>query len=299
MERKMKLGRGLDALLPGAEEASSHNFATASLASIVPNPLQPRRHFDEDELASLAASICEQGILQPIVVREVQGKYQIIAGERRFRAAQAVGLGEIPIRVVEMNDQQVLEAALAENIHRADLNPIEKAHGFQEHLKRYGLTHELLAKRLGLARSTITNLVALLEMPAEIQTALQSGQISTGHAKALKGVEPTRQLTLCKETIARGLSVHALEEQVRARPAAETAITETPATKTEAKTKSDKTAHVRAIEDELRGALSVKVEIKLRTAEAGTLCLDFQNGDDFERLVDRLKGATIPMRRAA
>lgn len=299
MERKMKLGRGLDALLPGAEEASTHNFATASLASIVANPLQPRRHFDEDELASLAASICEQGILQPIVVREVQGKYQIIAGERRFRAAQAVGLGEIPIRVVEMNDQQVLEAALAENIHRADLNPIEKAQGFQEHLKRFGLTHELLAKRLGLARSTITNLVALLEMPTEIQTALQSGQISTGHAKALKGVEPTRQLSLCKETIARGLSVHALEEQVRARPAAVSAITETPEAKTDPKPKSDKTAHVRAIEDELRGALSVKVEIKLRTAESGTLCLDFQNGDDFERLVDRLKGATIPMRRAA
>ncbi|MCY2946288.1 MAG: ParB/RepB/Spo0J family partition protein [Planctomycetota bacterium] len=295
MERKMRLGRGLDALLPGAEDGSSHSFATASLASIVPNPLQPRRHFDEDELASLAASICEQGVLQPIVVREANGKYQIIAGERRYRAALAVGLGEIPIRIMEMDDQQVLEAALAENIHRADLNPIEKAQGFQDHLKRFGLTHDLLAKRLGLARSTVTNLVALMDLPQEIRVALQTGQITTGHAKALKGVEPARQLALCNETIARGLSVHALEEQVRSKVTPEVATEP----KAEGKPKADKTAHVRAIEEELRGALSVKVEIKLRGAEAGTLCLDFQNGDDFERLIDLLKGPAKPMRRAA
>ncbi len=295
MERKMRLGRGLDALLPGADDATSHSFATASLASIVVNPLQPRRHFDEDELASLASSICEQGVLQPIVVREANGKYQIIAGERRYRAALAVGLGEIPIRIVEMNDQQVLEAALAENIHRADLNPIEKAQGFQDHLKRFGLTHELLAKRLGLARSTVTNLVALMDLPQEIRAALQTGQITTGHAKALKGVEPTRQLLLCNETIARGLSVHALEEQVRSKVSAEVS----PGQKPLALPKTDKTAHLRSLEEELRGALSVKVEIKLRGAEAGTLCLDFQNGDDFERLIELLKGQTKPMRKAA
>lgn len=289
MEHKSRLGRGLEALLSGPDGAENASAQTAPIDSLVTNPLQPRRHFDEDELASLTASIREQGVLQPVIVRQVDGQLQLIAGERRFRAAKAAGLTEIPIRLVQMDDQQVLEAALAENIHRADLNPIEKAQGFQEHLRRFQQTHEQLAKKLGLARSTITNLVALLDLPQEIQTALQTGQISTGHAKVLKGVDTERQLALCRETIARGLSVHALEDQVRAKPDAGAADAK-GSSKPEKGPKTEKSADIKAIEDELRGILSVKAEVKLRGDESGSLVIEFQNNDDFERILDRLRG---------
>lgn len=289
MEHKSRLGRGLEALLSGPEGGENSSAQTAPIDSLVTNPLQPRRHFDEDELASLTASIREQGVLQPVIVRQTDGQLQLIAGERRFRAAKAAGLTEIPIRLVQMDDQQVLEAALAENIHRADLNPIEKAQGFQEHLRRFQQTHDQLAKKLGLARSTITNLVALLDLPQEIQTALQTGQISTGHAKVLKGVDTERQLALCRETIARGLSVHALEDQVRAKPDAGAAETK-GAAKSEKGQKTEKSADIKAIEDELRGILSVKAEVKLRGDESGSLVIEFQNNDDFERILDRLRG---------
>ncbi len=288
MEHKSRLGRGLEALLSGPEGGENLSSQTAPIDSLVTNPLQPRRHFDEDELASLTASIREQGVLQPVIVRQADGQWQLIAGERRFRAAKAAGLTEIPIRVVQMDDQQVLEAALAENIHRADLNPIEKAQGFQEHLRRFQQTHDQLAKKLGLARSTITNLVALLDLPQEIQTALQAGQITTGHAKVLKGVDAERQLTLCREIIARGLSVHALEDQVRAKP--DQGAGDAKGAKPEKTQKTEKSADIRAIEEELRGILSVKAEVKLRGDESGSLVIEFQNNDDFERIVDRLRG---------
>src|SRR5205085_2308058 len=142
------------------------------------------------------------GVLQPLVVRMKEGRFQLVAGERRLRAAKAEGLATVPVRVVDFNDQQILEAALIENIHRADLNPIEKAHGFKEHLDRFKMTHEELATRLGLARTTITNLVNLLELAAEVQDAVRVGQLTTGHAKLLKGVEDkARQVTLCKEIV--------------------------------------------------------------------------------------------------
>lgn len=293
MEHKMRLGRGLEALLSGAEGESAPSTHFAPIDSLVTNPLQPRRHFDEDELAGLTNSVREQGVLQPVVVRQVDGQLQLIAGERRFRAAKAAGLTEIPIRVVQMDDQQVLEAALAENIHRADLNPIEKAQGFQEHLRRFNQTHDQLSKKLGLARSTITNLVALLELPQEVQNALQSGQITTGHAKALKGADTSRQVALCREVIARGLSVHALEEQVRAKPEAAAAGTDA-----KPKAKVEKSADIRAIEEELVSILSVKAQVKLKGEEAGSIVLEFHNNDDFERIMDRLRGQGT-LRRAA
>ncbi|HEY7155815.1 MAG TPA: ParB/RepB/Spo0J family partition protein [Gemmataceae bacterium] len=168
MEKKSRLGRGLDALLSGADEGG---VATATqsrvpVEAIEQNPYQPRKTFDDDELASLSASIRTHGVLQPLVVRPVGDHYQLVAGERRLRAAREAGLASVPVTVVDFNDQQVLEAALVENIQRSDLNPIEKAQGFKDYLTRYHMTHEQLAARLGLGRATITNLVALLELPA-------------------------------------------------------------------------------------------------------------------------------------
>src|SRR5438874_10058792 len=213
---KRRLGRGLDGLIGGSgaavAEFPAENTSEVPLAKIEHNPFQPRKSFDNDELASLSASVKEHGVLQPLVVRAVGDHFQLVAGERRLRAAQSAGLTTVPVRVVDFNDQQVLEAALAENIQRTDLNPIEKAQGFKDYLERFGTTQEQLAQRLGLDRTTISNLVNLLELAPEVQEAVRLEQISLGHAKVLKGVtDRDRQVSLCKEVIARGHSVRALE----------------------------------------------------------------------------------------
>lgn len=289
-EKKSRLGRGLDALLPGANAESAPTLALAEVpvGDIEENPYQPRKSFDDDELSSLRESIRTHGVLQPLVVRQVGGRFQLVAGERRLRAARSAGLPAVPVRVVDFNDQQVVEAALVENIQRTDLNPIEKAQGFKDYLDRFQMTHDQLAKRLSLARPTITNLVALLDLPKEIQDAVRRGQVTLGHAKILKGVtNHDRQLQVCKEIIARGLSVHATEAMLRQGHA------ETP--KGESRNADgghgpvEKTAHVQGIEDELRQKLSLKVEIKVRGKDKGQFVLSFESNDDFERLVEVLR----------
>jgi ParB family chromosome partitioning protein len=216
-ERKPRLGRGLETLI-GAEKGNAADLARTEVAvdAIQENPYQPRKTFDDDEIAALGESIRTHGVLQPLVVRQVGDRYQLIAGERRLRAARAVGLPLVPVTVVDFNDQQALEAALVENIQRADLNPIEKAQGFKEYLTRYQMTHDQLAGRLGLGRATITNLVALLDLPAELQEAVRVGELTTGHAKILKGVsDPSKQLAVAREIIAQGLSVHATQAYLK------------------------------------------------------------------------------------
>jgi ParB family chromosome partitioning protein len=252
------------------------------------NPYQPRKTFDDDELASLSASIRIHGVLQPLVVRQVGERYQLIAGERRLRAARQAGLSAVPVTVVDFNDQQVLEAALVENIQRSDLNPIEKAQGFKDYLTRYEMTHEQLAARLGLGRATITNLVALLELPAELQDSVRVGQLTTGHAKVLKGInDPTRQVALGKEIIARGLSVHATEAFVKQQTSE--AAEESPAGGGNGRPAAEKTAHVQGIEDELRQKLGVRVEIRVKGKDKGQVVIGFESNDDFERVLEVLR----------
>src|SRR5947209_1496497 len=259
---KRRLGRGLEALVgDGPRDGAAGKTpepVRVAVDQIDHNPYQPRRSFDDEDLSSLSESIRMHGVLQPIVVRQVGDRFQIVAGERRLRAAQAAGHGDIPVRVVDFNDQQVLEAALVENIQRSDLNPIEKAQGFQEYLHRFKMTHEELAKRLGLDRSTVTNLVRLLELPVEVQTAVRVGQISAGHARALLAVnDPERQLSLCKEIIARGHSVRITESLVKEQK-------EEPKSNGSRSSAAEKTAHVQALEDELRQALAVRVDIRVK-----------------------------------
>jgi ParB family chromosome partitioning protein len=284
---KPRLGRGLDALISGAEPPATAETVRVAPGRIQPNPHQPRKAFDDDELVKLAESIKSHGVLQPLVVRQAGDGYQLIAGERRLRAAQVAGLDAVPIHVVDFNDQQVLEAALVENIQRSDLNPIEKAQGFKEYLERFGMTQEQLAERLGLDRTTISNLLGLLNLPAEVQDWVRVGQLSLGHAKVLKGQSGAeRQVALAKETIAKSLSVHALEhlakqqkdESVKSEPAAPK---EAPA----------KTAHVQAIEDQLRQQLATRVQIKLKSKDKGQIVLGFDSNDDFERLLDVFRKA--------
>ncbi len=286
MNAKARLGRGLEALLGTAEQPSlAAAPSRVGVDTIDHNPNQPRKTFDDDEIASLSATIKSHGILQPLVVRQVGDRFQLIAGERRLRAAKAAGLDSVPVTVVDFNDQQVLEAALVENIQRADLNPIEKAQGFKDYLARFQMTHDQLAQRLGLARPTITNLVNLLDLPAEVQEAVRVGQLSTGHAKLLKGVEERdRQVALCKEIIARGLSVHATEARLKGPAAAEK-----PAGPEPEKASIEKTAHVSGLEDELRQRLATRVDIRLKAKDKGQIVLAFETNEDFERLLEVLR----------
>lgn len=293
MNEKRRLGKGLEALLGGVEKHQPEQPASAILQvpldQIEPNPLQPRREFDPQELQALKQSLETHGLLQPILVRPTQHGYQVVVGERRLRAAREAGWKEIPVRIVDFNDQQVFEAALIENLHRTDLNAIEKAQGFAEYCQRYGVTHEELARRLGLDRSTVTNFIRLLDLPHNVQDAVRTGQISFGHARALLGLSsPQRQEELCREIIARGLSVRAVEQIVR-----EEASTPSPQQKDSHSSQTSepivKTLHVQAIENELRQRLATRVEIRLRGKEKGQIILHFQNNDDFERLLAQLR----------
>lgn len=291
VEKKSRLGRGLDALLSGDGGAAAGKQTQVPVEVIEHNPYQPRKTFDSDELAALSASIRTHGVLQPLVVRQVGERFQLVAGERRLRAARDVGLHSVPVTVVDFNDQQILEAALVENIQRADLNPIEKAQGFKDYLTRYRMTHEQLAARLGLGRATITNLVALLELPAELQDAVRVGQLSTGHAKILKGVsDPARQIALSKEIIARGLSVHATEAILKQSAASEPRPSGSGDNGNgKDRTPPEKTTHVQGIENELRQKLSLRVDIRVKSKDKGQIVLAFESNDDFERVVEVLR----------
>jgi ParB family chromosome partitioning protein len=287
VKEKVRLGRGLEALLGEAHEVPNTDGQIIAIERIQHNPYQPRKAFDAEEMAGLCESIKGVGLLQPLVVRRVGERFQLVAGERRLRAAQSIGLTEVPVRVVNLNDQQLVEAALVENIQRSDLNPIEKAQGFKDYLDRFRLTQEELATRLGLDRSTISNLVGLLDLGPAVQEAVRVKQITLGHAKVLKGIKDRdRQQALCKQIIAQGLSVHATEQltkQQKSEP--ETANGKNGSDK-EA---PEKTAHVLAIEEELRQSLATRVEIRLKSKERGQIVLSFETEDDFQRLLEVLR----------
>lgn len=287
MTERRRLGRGLDALLGGSSvpgpDSHANTLAEVPLDQIELNPHQPRKDFDPEELHALKESLAHHGLLQPVVVRNTGTGYQLVAGERRLRAAREAGWREIPVRVVDLNDQQVFEAAMVENLQRADLNPIEKAHGFHEYVTRYRVTHEEVAQRMGLERSTVTNLIRLLELPPDVQEAVRTGQISNGHARALLALDdPARQTAVCKEIIAKGLSVRAVEGF--AKPARQEALANG-----EPKPENNKTAHLQSLEDELRQRLSIKVAIRLKGQNKGQIVLSFESNDDFERLVETLR----------
>jgi ParB family transcriptional regulator, chromosome partitioning protein len=285
---KPRLGRGLNALLGEMSDGGAGHGPVQTLppGRINQNPYQPRKRFDDDELKSLTESVKTHGVLQPLVVRAAGDGYQLIAGERRLRAATAAGLAEVPVHVVEFDDQQVFEAALVENIQRSDLNAIEKAQGFKDYLDKFQLTQDQLGAKLGVDRTTISNLLGLLNLPQEVQDAVRLGQITLGHAKVLKGVpEPERQIALCRETMMKNYSVRALELLVKHQPTEAVGATSEPAKREPV----EKTAHVKGLEDELRHRLAVKVEIKVKAKDKGQIVIGFETNDDFERILEALK----------
>ncbi|MDD5060490.1 MAG: ParB/RepB/Spo0J family partition protein [Candidatus Omnitrophica bacterium] len=283
MERRA-LGKGLSALIPEkAAEAAAHKEEIIYVQSgqIKPNPFQPREDFDQQSIEELAQSIKEKGVIQPLLVRRRGDNYELIAGERRLRAASSLGLKEIPIIVREVSDQDSLELALIENIQREGLNPIEEAHAYQHLLDKFNVTQEKISEVLGKARVTITNTLRLLKLPHEVQDEMKKGRISFAHGRALLEVEDAnQQRRLAQDIISKGLSVRELESLLKSiRPKV-------------AKRKIGaglREPIVAILEEQLQHALATKVRISKRK-KRGHINIEFYSQEDLERIVNVIKG---------
>jgi ParB family chromosome partitioning protein len=283
MTRKA-LGRGLSALLTGTSERDTEEFIEIDVNSIYPNTEQPRANFDENGLRELAESIKENGIVQPILVRRAGDEYyQIIAGERRWRAAQIAGLTKVPAVVRDIPDEKILELALIENIQRQELNAIEEALAYKRLIDNLQLTQDIVAKRVGKDRTVITNHLRLLRLPEEIQKLLGNGQLSMGHARALLGVEDKEmQKRLAEQIIEKNLSVREVEKMI-------SAIGEKKA-KYGTKTNLPRDPNFRAAEDKLRRKLGTQVRITQSRTGAGKIEIGYYSQKDLMRIYDILIG---------
>ena len=214
-KKKQALGRGLGALMAETQTETGYNVnseSTLPICDIVPNPNQPRTHFNESELEELSESIRENGVLQPLLVRKVGKTYQIIAGERRYQASKIAGLEEVPVIIKDVDDQKVMELALIENLQRSDLNPIEEAKGYRQLIKVSGMTQEALSKAVSKSRSAITNSLRLLDLPEQVQDMMFEGKLTAGHARAILAVPfEDQRVKLAEKVVAEGLSVRATE----------------------------------------------------------------------------------------
>jgi ParB family chromosome partitioning protein len=288
MNKRKGLGRGLEALL-GAnvaeQEASTKQGVPTMLALDVlkPGKYQPRTRMDEEALHELAESIRVQGLMQPILVRPLtQGHYEIIAGERRSKAARLAGLSEVPVLVRDVADENAAVMALIENIQREDLNALEEAHGVQRLIDEFGMTHELAAQAIGRSRSATSNLLRLLQLAKPVQQMLLAGDLDMGHARALLAVDGASQVTIANQVVAKRLSVRDTEKLV-------TRIGQEFSLAPSAKDKS-KSRDVLRLEEELSDAVASKVAIKPRGKSGGQLVIDFANYDQLDGLIARLKG---------
>ena len=282
--RKSGLGRGLEALIPGGQE--NPGVQQVSVKAIAPNPRQPRQSMDAQALQELADSIKEHGVIQPLIVSEVEpgseaaaagARFQLIAGERRLAAAKLAGLATVPVIVREATPQELLELALVENVQRADLNPLEEAAAYQHLMQDFALTQEKVAERVGKSRVTVTNTLRLLGLPDQLKEALLQNAITEGHARALLGLEsPEMQIAGLKEVTKRGLSVRETEEWVRRVNAAAQMTRE--AEDADTPKKDPQTA---ALEDDFRRSLGTKVELH-RSSRGGRLVIFFYSEEELE-----------------
>jgi len=296
-DKPRRLGRGLEALLAtrrGEETKpaeATNALRTIAVGQIRPNPYQPRQEFRPEELADLEASLRVSGLLQPITVRPAPGGgFELIAGERRYRAATRLGWTEIPAIVKEIDDQTLLTLALVENLQRADLNPIEEAEGYQRLIAEFGLTQQQVADVVGKDRSTVNNMLRLLGLPASVRRMMQEGKLTHGHARALLGLANERAMTdLARDAMTNGLSVRDVERRVR--ESSERAARPERTRRTSGGGEADspfRTAEVRRIEDHLRRQLQTDVKLELTDKHRGEIRLAFYNADDFDRLLDVL-----------
>ncbi len=294
------LGRGLEALLgpkvsesAGTDNANTGLPASLPLTDLVPGSYQPRTRMDEGALYELAESIKAQGILQPILVRQLkdganQGQYEIIAGERRFRAARLAGLDRVPVLVRDVPNEAVAAMALIENIQREDLNPLEEAQGLQRLVKEFGLTHEQAAQAVGRSRSAASNLLRLLNLAEPVQTMLMAGDLDMGHARALLALDRASQITAANQITARKMSVREAESLVK-KLSAEFTLTST-------KPKKEKSRDMRRVEEELSDLLTAEVEVRVkkrvkragRLEEVGEVSIQFGSLDELNGLIEKL-----------
>jgi ParB family transcriptional regulator, chromosome partitioning protein len=293
MNKKNEVSKGLRSLLSNIEKSNNPletakyvKELTNSIAMIAPdeievNPFQPRTEFDESQLAELSKSIKISGLIQPITVRSIGGNtYQLISGERRLRASKLAGLKEIPAYVRVANDQELLEMALVENIQRADLNAVEVAISYQRLMDECNLTHEALSDRVGKDRSTITNYVRLLKLPAQIQTSIKSSVLSMGHARALAGIEDVVvQLKMHKEAIDNGLSVRALEHAIRAYNL------RVKGTNVPSPIATGVTPEITRIKNMISEAIGAKVDIKRDTTGKGSIVINFNSDKELNSII--------------
>ena len=284
MERKA-LGKGLSALIPEKVLESGERkeeIVYVQSGQIKPNPFQPREDFDQQSIEELAQSIKEKGVIQPLLVRRKGDNYELIAGERRLRAANSLGLKEIPIIVRDVSDQDSLELALIENIQREGLNPIEEAHAYQHLIDKFQVTQEKISEVLGKARTTITNTLRLLKLPHEIQQEMKKGRISFAHGRSLLEIDDAnQQRRLAQDVISKGLSVRELENLIKT---------------TRPKGMRRKIGHgqreplVAILEEQLQHALATKVRI-IKRKKRGHINIEFYSQEDLERIVNVIKGA--------
>ncbi|HVE78074.1 MAG TPA: ParB/RepB/Spo0J family partition protein [Gemmatimonadaceae bacterium] len=301
-DKQRRLGRGLEALLAVTHAPAAPAAATATAepatppggdlrriptAEIRPNPYQPRKAFRPEELADLEASLKSTGLLQPVTVRRSPGGdgYELVAGERRLRAAARLGWAEIPAIVRDLDDRTLLTLALVENLQRSDLNPLEEAEGYQRLIDEFGLTQQQVADVVAKDRSTIANMLRVLHLPAAARRMLQEGQLSLGHARALLALGDERAiLEVAREVVARGLSVRDVEQRARetSKASGSSQRSGPPA--------DTRSPEARRIEDQLRQRLQTDVELVMSGKDRGTIRIPFYSADDLERLLDVILG---------
>jgi ParB family chromosome partitioning protein len=281
-DRPTALGRGLSSLIPQRPAGGTASVIDVPLARVVPNPHQPRRHWDETSLQELAASIREHGVLQPVLVSETLDGYQLIAGERRVRAARLAGLERIPALVRQLAGRDQLELALVENVQRADLDPIEEALAYRQLIDDFALTQEAVAERVGKARTTVANTLRLLELHPDLQTAIGEGRISEGHGRALGGLAVDGQAHVLGTVVSQGLSVRQTEELVRRLREPRERAASAPAPR-----RLD--AELERVEEDLRQRLGTKVSLA-RSRRGGRIVIEYYSDEELARLYERLIG---------
>ena len=286
------LGKGLEALFSNSEidtqeisvtkkeESEEKGISFININEIKPNQNQPRKSFNEEKLEELAASIIENGLIQPVILRKADKGYEIVAGERRWRACRKAGLKEIPCIIREFTDEQNMLIAIIENMQREDLNPVEEAEGLNQMIVNFGMTQEQVSKSVGKSRPYITNALRLLKLPSEIREMLLANQLSAGHARAIAGIGDTeKQIQLAEYAIKEGLSVREIEKIIKEENAPKKKIS---------RKKAEKSADVRKVEDDLKQIMGTKVNLN-QSGKKGKIEIEYYSRDEMERLIELLK----------
>lgn len=279
---KKGLGKGLGALIPMLEEKDEKNVQEIEIDKIRPNDRQPRKNFDEEKIKELASSIKEHGVLQPVILRKISGGYELVAGERRWRAAKLAGIKKIPAVVKDLTDAEVMQIALIENLQREDLTPLEEALAYKKLMEEFGMTQEELATRIGKSRSQIANTVRLLNLEEEIQEMINQGKITAGHARALLSVPDAKErIKLAKRIAEENYSVRETEEMTK--------VLSVKAGKGAGKRKEEINPALIHVTEQLQKALGTKVKIK-GSEKRGKIEIDFYSEDELERIIEIIAG---------